>query len=144
MVRTSNVSGTHSCPIFLILCTAPSLLFIMPPRTLQPQLLLRLLVSAPAVAHQAISPPSSLLPFSIVLRTYHTYAVRFGIFFVVLMDLFLLTSSEIFVFFFCWMQGWGVLVCPWSSSRARSRSDLTLTSLISRGIWVVCCVVWHK
>ncbi len=99
MMRTSNVSGTHSCPVFLILCTTPSLLFITPPHTLQLVLLLRLLVSVPPVAHWAISLPSSLLPVSVVLRTSHTNAVQVGIFFVVLMDLFLLTSSKIFLFF---------------------------------------------
>ncbi len=130
MVRTSNISGTHSCPVFLILCTTPSSLFTTPPGALQLWLLPRLLVSVPPVAHWVISLPSSLLPFSVVSRTSHTYAVQVGIsLFVVFM------LSDIFwdfpFLFFCWMQGQGVLVCPWSSSRA-SRSNLTLISLTSR------------
>jgi hypothetical protein len=95
MVSTSGISGTPSCPVFLIFCTTLSSLFTMPPCTLRIQLLLRLLVSAPPVAHQAIPQHSSLLPFSIVSRTSHTYAVRVGISFVVLMILFLPTSFEI-------------------------------------------------
>ncbi len=57
-------------------------------------------MSAPPVVYQAISLPSSLLTFSIISRTSHTYVVRVGISFVVLMDLFLLTSSEIFSLYF--------------------------------------------
>jgi hypothetical protein len=99
IVCTSNVSGTHACPFFLILCTTPSSSFTMPPGALQLWLLPRLPVSVPPVAHWAISLPSSLLPFSVVSRTSHTNVVRVGISFVVLMDFFLMTSSEIFLFF---------------------------------------------
>ncbi len=98
MVHTPDIFGTHSYPVFLILCTTPSSLFITPSHTLQLRLLLRLLVSAPPVAHRAIFPHSSLLPFSVALTTSHTYAVQVDISFVVLMDLFLLTSFEIFPF----------------------------------------------
>ncbi len=122
---------------FLILCMTPSSLFTTPPRTLQLWLLPWLLVSAPPVAHRAISLPSSLLAFSVVLRTSHTYALRVGISFAILMDSSLLTSSEIFLFFAfsghkdggCWSV-LGPLV------EQVCKSNLMLTSLTSNSIRV--------
>ncbi len=97
MVHISATSATPSCLIYLILSTAQFLPFTTPPSALQIQVFLRPLGSVlPAVLPAAIWPSSSLLPSSVVLRIYHTYAVQVGTYFVVLMAPFYLTFFDIF------------------------------------------------
>jgi hypothetical protein len=123
------------CPVYLIFYMTPSLPFVTPPNALQIRSLLQLPGFAHPAIHWAICQPSSLLPSFVVLRIRPTFAVQADISFVALMAVFLLTSFESLLLLslipggplpwesthfssFCWMQGWGVLVCPWSSSRA--------------------------
>jgi hypothetical protein len=114
---------------------------ITPLSALQRQSLQRPHKSAPLAVCRAISLPFSHPLSSVIPRISLIYAVQDVTSFVGLMVLFPRISFEIslcvpslvvlvlfresthFSIFFCWTQGWGVLVCPWSFSRAsRSKS----------------------
>ena len=130
IARTSDASETPLCPVSLISCLTQSLLFITPPNVLPRLSLQPPHPSVPVESFQVISLLLAPLHFSAPWRISLTYAVLVDIYFDELMALFQLTFSETFFFmfhpkifpwestfsffFFCWTQGWGVLVCPWS------------------------------
>jgi hypothetical protein len=97
-IDVEHVSGKINplCPVFRILSGTPSLTFIKPPSVVPPLLLPQLLPVGRLGTLPAIFQPSLLLPFSAILKIFHTYAALVGIFFDDFMALFLHICSSHF------------------------------------------------